>query len=168
LIGSGALLLARVLDYRHPRLLALAFTASPPAFLVGYYGQIGALVYGAAILAWWAHRRGHAATLGLAVVASCVKPQLGLFTVLPLLWGAPRRAWHEAVPHVMTRVCFWVSVLLVTTTPVMALSTASIPFRLLPLGLVLWTICGLIIERWRWHRHDHTRQLVLCVSRPTS
>jgi hypothetical protein len=68
---------------------------------------------------------------------------------------------HEATPHVMTRVLFWVSALLVTATPVMALSTASIPFRLLPLGLVLWTICGLMIERRHGHRRDHNRQLDL-------
>jgi hypothetical protein len=291
LIGGGAVLLARVLDYRHPRLLALAFMASPSAFLVAYYGQVDTLVYAAATLAWWARRRGQAAMLGLAVAASCVKPQLGLCTVLPLLWGAPRRAWlamgagcavlcattlavvgpagtlgylrvlhafstssmssqsgadglglaslyqawlaptsstlltqgvtvvvaltilaivvrcrahpatssiallipllvlvlpyshqydsvillpvlavtgHEAASHVVTRVLFWGSVLLVTTTPVMALSTASIPFRLLPLGLVLWTMCGLMIERRRWHLRDHNRQLDLCVSRSNS
>jgi hypothetical protein len=284
LIGSGAALLARALDYRHPRLLALAFMASPSSFLVAYYGQIDTLVYTAATVAWWARRRGHAATLGLAVAASWVKPQLGLCTVLPLLWGAPRRAWltmgagcaalsaatlaiagpagtldylrvlhafsassmssqsgadglglaslyqtwlaptsstlltggvtsvvaltilvivvrcrahpatstiallipllvlvlpyshqydsiillpalavmgHEAAPHVMTRILFWVSVLLVTATPVMALSTASVPFRLLPLGLVLWTMCGLMIERRRRHRREHTGQLYL-------
>jgi hypothetical protein len=278
LISGGALLLAHALDYRHPRLLALAFVASPPAFLVDYYGQIGALVYAVATLAWWARRRGHAATLGLAVAASLVKPQLGLCTALPLMWGAPRRAWlamgagcasllgaslailgpagsldylrvlhafsassmslqsgsdglglaslyqawlapqssalltqgvtivvtlailalvvrwrarpptstiallvpllvlvlpyshqydsivllpalavtgQQVAPHAMARVLFCLSVFLVAATPVIALSTASIPFRLLPLGLLLWSACGLMLERWRRHDDNH-------------
>jgi len=93
MLGGGALLLARTVHSSRSRLLTLAVLSSPPAFLLAYYGQVGALVYGAAAAAWWARERGHSRLLGICIAASLLKPQLGLITVLPLLWGSSRRTW---------------------------------------------------------------------------
>jgi len=269
-IVGGALLLWAGLNRRHPGLLVAACVASPSAFLVNYYGQAGALVFGIASLGWWARCRRHATLLGVCIAASLIKPQLGLCMALPLLWGAPRRAWlgalaggvvflaatvvvmtppgfaaylrvlhafmggveyrrsavdglgasalyrgwlgapslvaalacvsivavgsvilaivarHRARPTLSsvallvpllvlllpyshqydsiallpalvitgqkavrerrTRLLFWCAVALITVTPLMALNAHPFPFRLLPFGLIVWIVCGVIVE----------------------
>lgn len=87
LIAAGTLVLALTLNMRRPRLLTLAVVASPSTFLIGYFGQVAAFVYVASALAWWARYRGYNVSLGLCVAIACIKPQLGLCTALPLLWG---------------------------------------------------------------------------------
>lgn len=99
LIAAGTLVLALTLNVRRPRLLTLAVVASPSTFLIGYFGQVAAFVYVASALAWWARYRGYNVSLGLCVAIACIKPQLGLCTALPLLWGynlmtrEGRRVW---------------------------------------------------------------------------
>jgi hypothetical protein len=93
----GSCLLAVSFAPRKRLLVTLAIVASPAMFLVGYYGQIGAFVFFFAAAGLWARRTGRAGLLGLCVACAFIKPQLGLCAALPLLWGAPRRAWASAL-----------------------------------------------------------------------
>lgn len=79
------------------RLLVIALLACPATFLLGYYGQIGAIVFASTALGIRARRRQQWVALGICVACAAIKPQLGLCAAVPLLWGAPRKAWISAI-----------------------------------------------------------------------
>ncbi len=95
-IAAAAWLLARTFALKRPALFTLAILASPATFLIGYYGQIGALVFLCVSLALWARTRRWDVLMGICLACALVKPQLGVCAALPLLWGASRRAWMAA------------------------------------------------------------------------
>ena len=93
LVGGGTYVLAGCFRSRRPYVLALAAIASPPSFLVCYYGQTGALVFIFVAIAMWARFQHRWELVGVCVACACIKPQLGLCAAVPLLWGAPARSW---------------------------------------------------------------------------
>ena len=107
------------------------------------------------VACWWTHPATSTITLliPLLVLVLPYSHQYDSITLLPAL----AVTGHQPMPHLMARAHFWVFVFLVTVTPVLALSTVPIPFRLLPLGLVLRITFGFMVERRRRHGDNYVR-----------
>lgn len=97
LVAAGGWFLTATYSRSARMLVVLALLASPAAFMVAYYGQIGAIVFAAAAVGIWARQRRRWWLLGICVACAFIKPQLGVCVAAPLLWGVPRRAWISAL-----------------------------------------------------------------------
>ena len=93
-VVAGAVCMARTVDRSNRLLVVAAMVASPAAFLLGYYGQLGAGVFVFSAVGLWARFNRRWLILGFCIAAAIfVKPQLGMCAALPLAWGAPRPTW---------------------------------------------------------------------------
>ena len=88
-----AFILAKTFELKNTRLIITAVVASPAPFLVGFFGQIGAYVFLAFVIALWAGKKNYAMLTGVAIACTLIKPQLGICIAVALPWGAPWRTW---------------------------------------------------------------------------